>query len=160
MDGIDDVETSVATAVDDDVGLQLESRPGLNVFYVGLDNTAAPFGDERVRQAIAMGIDRKRIVERFFPVGSEVASHFTPCAIANGCAGAPWYEFDPLQAKEMLVAAGFPSGFDTKIHYRRRRDRTSPTRPRSRTTSRPSCSTTSGSGRSSSSSPRRPTSPP
>jgi len=118
VDGIDEIETSTAAAVGNDVGLQLESRPGLNVFYVGLDNTVPPFGDERVRRALAMGLDRGRIAERFFPAGSEVASHFTPCAITHGCSGAPWYEFDPLQAKEMLAAAGFAAGFDTKIHYR------------------------------------------
>ena len=26
-----------------------------------------------------MGIDRQRIVDTFYPKGSEVASHFTPC---------------------------------------------------------------------------------
>lgn len=118
VDGIDEVEGSAVTAVNDDVTLRLESRPGLNVFYVGLNNTVAPFGDERVRRAIAMGIDRGRIAERFFPAGSEVASHYTPCAVPNGCTGAAWYEYDPLQAKELLVAAGFTNGFDTKIHYR------------------------------------------
>jgi peptide/nickel transport system substrate-binding protein len=118
VDGIDEVASSAASAVNDDVSLQLEPRPGLDVFYVGLDNTVAPFGDERVRRAIAMGLDRAGIVQRFFPAGSEVASHFTPCAIPSGCAGTPWYEFDPLQAKELLAAAGFQGGFDTTIHYR------------------------------------------
>ena len=41
-----------------------------------------------------MGIDRQRIVDNFYPAGSEVASHFTPCAIPNGCDGEAWYEFD------------------------------------------------------------------
>jgi len=118
VDGIDDVETATVSAVSGDVSLQLQPRPGLNVFYLGLNNTYAPFGDERVRRAIAMGIDRPRFVERFFPAGSEIASHYTPCSIPSGCAGGPWYEFDPLQAKEMLAAAGYPDGFDTKIQYR------------------------------------------
>ena len=42
--------------------------------YLGLNNTYAPFDDEKVRQAIAMGIDRQRIVDNFYPPGSEVAS--------------------------------------------------------------------------------------
>ena len=65
-----------------------------------------------------MGIDRKRIVETYFPPGSEVATHYTPCAIPHGCTGDPWYEYDPILGKEMLAAAGFPDGFDTKIQYR------------------------------------------
>jgi ABC-type transport system substrate-binding protein len=71
-----------------------------------------------VRQAIAMGIDRQRIVDNFYPVGSEVASHFTPCAIPNGCVGDAWYDFDATAAKQMLSDAGYPDGFDTKIYYR------------------------------------------
>jgi ABC-type transport system substrate-binding protein len=117
VDGIDDVEGRSVTTVNDDVSLQLHPRPGMNVFYVGFNNGFAPFGDERVRRAIAIGIDRGRIVERFYTAGSEVASHYAPCAIPDGCAGTPWYEFDPLLGKELLAAAGFPDGFDTKIRY-------------------------------------------
>ena len=66
-----------------------------------------------------MAIDRRRIVERFFPPGSTVATHYSPCAIPNGCAGDPaGYEYDPLLAKELLATAGYPNGFDTSIRYR------------------------------------------
>ena len=117
VDGIDDVDSAGVATIKDDVALQLQTRPGLSVFYLSLNNTLAPFGNERVRRALAMGIDRQRILDGYFPPGSEIASHATPCAIPNGCAGDPWYEFDPLQAKEMLAAAGFPDGFVMKIHY-------------------------------------------
>jgi peptide/nickel transport system substrate-binding protein len=118
VDGIDDVFPASVAAVSDDVGLALETRPGLNVFYMGFTNTFAPFDNERVRQAIAMGIDRQRIVETYFPPGSEVATHYAPCPIPHACTGDPWYEFDPILGKEMLAAAGYPDGFDTKIQYR------------------------------------------
>ena len=90
----------------------------LNIFYVGFTNTAAPFDNEKVRQAIALGIDRKRIVDNFYPPGSEVASHFTPCDIAGGCSGDEWYAYDPAAAKTLLAEAGFPDGFTTKLHLR------------------------------------------
>ena len=118
VDGIDDVFPSTVAAVTDDVGLALQTRPGLNVSYLGFTNTFAPFDDERVRRAIAMGIDRQRIVDTFFPPGSELATHYAPCAIPHGCTGDPWYEFDPILGKETLAAAGYPDGFDTKIQYR------------------------------------------
>jgi peptide/nickel transport system substrate-binding protein len=116
VDGIDDIAPADVAAIGDDVGLQLLPRPGLETFYMGLSG-AGQFGDERVRRALAMGIDRDKLTESFFPPGSVVASQYTPCAIPNGCAGIPWYEFDPLQAKELLAASGLQDGFDTTIHY-------------------------------------------
>ncbi|MGK2851833.1 MAG: ABC transporter substrate-binding protein [Candidatus Limnocylindrales bacterium] len=118
VDGIDNVGPTDFTTVEGNADLQLKPREGLNVFYVGFNNTFAPFDKEQVRQAIAMGIDRSQIVVNFYPPGSEVASHFTPCAIPNGCAGDPWYEFDATAAKQMLTDAGFPDGFKTKIQFR------------------------------------------
>jgi len=117
VDGIDRVAPGDIATVTDDVGLALETRPGINVFYLGFTNTFAPFDNEKVRQAIAMGIDRQHIVDTYFPAGTQVASHYTPCSIPHGCAGDPWYDHDPILAREMLAAAGFPTGFDTTIHY-------------------------------------------
>jgi ABC-type transport system substrate-binding protein len=65
-----------------------------------------------------MGIDRQRIVDNFYPAGSEVASHFTPCAIPNGCVGEDWYGFDAAAAKALLAEAGYPDGFETVLNYR------------------------------------------
>jgi ABC-type transport system substrate-binding protein len=118
VDGIDNVGPTDFATVEADPGLALKPREGLNIFYVGFNNTFAPFDNEKVRQAIAQGIDRERIVKNFYPAGSEVASHFTPCSIPNGCAGDSWWNFDPAAAKALLAEAGFPDGFKTKIQYR------------------------------------------
>ena len=96
-------------------------RPALNVMYIGMTNTFAPFDNELVRQAFAQAIDRQRIVDNFYPAGSEVASHFTPCSIPNGCAGEAWYDFNVDAAKALLEQAGYgPSNpFPTvKLSYR------------------------------------------
>ncbi len=118
VDGIDNVGPNDFDVVRNDSNLSLNERPALNIFYIGMTNTFAPFDNQDVRQAIAKGIDRQRIVDTFYPAGSEVASHFTPCAIVNGCAGEEWYEFDPEAARAQLAAAGFPDGFKTKLFYR------------------------------------------
>lgn len=118
VDAIDNPSPDDFETISADPNLLLIPRPALNVFYVGMNNTYAPFDNETVRQAIAMGIDRQRIVDNFYPVGSEVASHFTPCAIPNGCAGDSWYEFDPEAARALLAEAGFPDGFATTLSYR------------------------------------------
>jgi ABC-type transport system substrate-binding protein len=117
-DGIDNPGADDFATIEANPDLKLYPRVALNIFYVGFTNTAAPFDNEKVRQAIAMGIDRKRIVDNFYPPGSEVASHFTPCDIAGGCSGDEWYPYDPVAAKALLTEAGHPDGFTTKLHLR------------------------------------------
>ena len=109
----DDFET-----VQNDENLQFIPVANPNVMYLAMTNTFEPFTDVKVRQAIAMGIDRQRLVDFFYPEGSEVASHFTPCSIPNGCAGEEWYEYDADAAKALLAEAGYPDGFETTIYYR------------------------------------------
>jgi len=109
----DDIET-----VENDPNLQLLPIASPNILYLAMTNTFAPFDDVKVRQAFAMGIDRQRIVDFFYPDGSEVASHFTPCSIPGGCEGEAWYDFDATAAKALLADAGFPEGFKTAIYYR------------------------------------------
>jgi peptide/nickel transport system substrate-binding protein len=104
--------------VESDPNLQLIIDPNPNILYLGWTNTFEPFDNPLVRQALAMGIDRQRIVDNFFPPGSEVAGYFTPCTITNGCEGEPWYDFDPERARELLAEAGYPDGFQTSIYYR------------------------------------------
>jgi len=118
VDGIDNLSPDDFDVVRSDPNLQLIEREALNTFYLGMTNTFEPFDKLEVRQAIAMGIDRQRIVDNFYPAGSSVASHFTPCSIPNGCVGEDWYEFNPEKARELLAKAGFPNGFQTKIFYR------------------------------------------
>jgi ABC-type transport system substrate-binding protein len=127
VDGINNVGPDDFETVQGDSSLQLLVRPALNIMYIGFnnnpqvegfDNENNPLANEQVRQAIAMSIDRQRIVDQFYPPGSEVASHFTPCTIPNGCVGEAWYEFDPKAARALLAQAGYPDGFETVLNYR------------------------------------------
>jgi ABC-type transport system substrate-binding protein len=118
VDGIDNPTPDDFEVIKSDPNLKLYDREALNIFYVAMTNTFAPFDDVKVRQAIAMGIDRQRLVDNFYPEGSEVASHFTPCAVPNGCTGEDWYAYDKDAALALLAEAGYADGFDTTIYYR------------------------------------------
>ncbi len=118
VDGIDNVGTTDFETVSKDSTLKLFPREGLNTLYIGMNVADKPWDNEKVRQAIGMGIDRAQIVKNFFPGGSSVADYFTPCSIPNGCVGDPWYTFDPVAAKKLLADAGFPNGFKTKLQLR------------------------------------------
>jgi peptide/nickel transport system substrate-binding protein len=117
VDAIDIVAPGDIEAVDANPELTVARRQGLNVAYIGFDNRFAPFDNEVVRQAIALGLDRAEIVEAAFPPGTEVASHFLPCAIPYGCEGAPWPEPDPEAARDFLAEVGFTEGFASTISY-------------------------------------------
>ncbi len=120
--GTADFITNVApddyAVIEADPDLVLIPQDNPNILYLAMTNTFAPFDDVRVRQAVAMGIDRERIVENFYTTGSTVPSHFTPCSIPGGCEGEDWYAFDAEAARALLADAGFPDGFETAIYYR------------------------------------------
>lgn len=122
VDGIflpsaDDYETISA-----DSNLKLYPYETGNIFYIGLNNTIAPFDNEKVRQAVAMAINKQQIVDNFYPAGSAVAEQFVPPSFSPGYStsgdGAKWYGYDPEGAKALLAEAGFADGFETTISYR------------------------------------------
>ncbi len=119
VDGIDNPAPEDYQTIQNDTNLKLFQRDPLNLFYIGFQNQMKPFDNEQVRQAIAQAINRKRIVESFYPAGSLVADQFMPSAIKPGHTdNAAWYDYNPDAAKQALAAAGFPNGFTTTLSYR------------------------------------------
>ena len=114
VDGIDNPGADDIDPIKANSDVTFYPREGTNTLFIGFNNTVEPWDDVNVRQAIAMGIDRQRIVDNFYPEGSEVATHFTPCSIPFGCEGEATWDFDLAAAKALLAEAGFPDGFQTK----------------------------------------------
>jgi peptide/nickel transport system substrate-binding protein len=54
---------------------------------------------------------------QYLPPGADLSTHAGPCALPYACTGGASFDFDPALAKETLAAAGYPTGFVTKIHY-------------------------------------------
>jgi len=81
----------------------------LGTYFLRCNVTRKPLDDPRVRQALALVIDKKRLVERITRAGEKVAAHLTP-------AGLPHYHapeglgYDPNAARQLLSAAGYPGG--------------------------------------------------
>jgi ABC-type transport system substrate-binding protein len=118
VDGIDNPAPDDFAAIEADSSLTAYPRPGINLFYLGFNRNYPPFDNEKVRQALSYAIDKQRVVDNFYPAGSEVANYVTPCSLIGGCEGPAWPERDVEKAKQLLAEAGFPDGFDTKIAYR------------------------------------------
>jgi peptide/nickel transport system substrate-binding protein len=119
VDGIDNPTPDDFATIQSDPNLKMYTRLGLNMGYVGFNNTIKPFDNVKVRQALAMALDRQRIVDNFYPKGSEVAEGILSTLIKPGASpDIPWYTYDPKAAKALLAEAGFPNGFETTLSYR------------------------------------------
>jgi peptide/nickel transport system substrate-binding protein len=118
VDGIDNPGADDIAAIKADSDVKFYPREGLNTFYLGFNDTIAPWTDVRVRQAIAMGINRQQIVDNYYPEGSSVATHFTPCAIPFGCEGEETWDFDANAAKQLLTDAKFDFSKTYKLQFR------------------------------------------
>jgi peptide/nickel transport system substrate-binding protein len=119
VDGIDNPGPDDMATISADPTLQLKNREVLNTMYVGMTNTFAPFDNIKVRQALAEGIDRQRIIDNFYAPGSSVADYFTPCAISFACEGTKWYAYDKAAANTLLDSVfGAGKRFTTHIYYR------------------------------------------
>lgn len=103
--------------VQEDGSLTFIPVQSTNTLYLGINNNFSPLDNVRVRKAIAMGLDRPAIVSAFYPDGSRLATHFTPCSIPNGCAGKAWPKFDLDAARALMTEAGYPQGFESALYY-------------------------------------------
>ncbi len=106
--GIDNPGPDDIPSIEADSNLTLYPRNGFNIFYIGFNRDIAPFDNLLVRQAITFAIDRQRIVDQYYPVGSSVSDSFVPAFVYPGASpDVPWWPFDQAKAKELLVEAGY-----------------------------------------------------
>ncbi len=109
------------------------NRPGSVSF--GRGDNPQYFKDERIRKAVSLAIDRDAMVialaniEEYRKLGLDKQYHlqnYMPFAFAKWWTdprgkemgdAAQWFQYDPKKAKDMISAAGFPSGFDTEWHF-------------------------------------------
>lgn len=118
VDGIDNPTPDDYERIREDESLILYDRAGTNIFYIGLNNWYEPLDKVEVRQALAMGIDRQRIVDNFYPPGTLVATQFMPPSIFGYTPEVTWYEFDPAAARDMLATVDLGDGFEIELAYR------------------------------------------
>lgn len=98
-------------------GITLYRQPSNNLTYVALNVEKKPFGDVRVRRAIALAIDKVAIAKSFYVLGAEVADNWTPPGMLGGNPAVKAYPHDVAQAKRLLAQAGLAGGFSTSLYY-------------------------------------------
>ncbi len=107
-----DMDTAVA-----DPNIYTLVQPSMGVGYISFQQCTEPFGDEKVRWAIAHAINRQALVDTFYTDRDVLAEGFQPPAILGHNPDLPAIEYDPDKAKQLLTEAGYPDGFKTEFWY-------------------------------------------
>ncbi|MDZ7708631.1 MAG: ABC transporter substrate-binding protein [Trueperaceae bacterium] len=88
----------------------------LNVGFVAMNQDVTPYGDVRVRRAVAHAVDRQAIVDAFYGPFATLATDFLP-PLLWGHAEVEPYRYDPARARTLLAEAGLADGFTTELWY-------------------------------------------
>lgn len=113
LDGMDNVPTE---DVERYKGAgKLKISPKLGNYYYDINLKKQPFDNPKVRKALSMSIDRKKIVENITKCGEQPAYALVPPGIiATGkdfrTEGGQLFIEDIDQAKKLLAEAGYPEG--------------------------------------------------
>jgi peptide/nickel transport system substrate-binding protein len=101
-------------ALRDAPGLETASGPGSNVWYLNFNVADAALRDKRVRQAVALAMDRPAIVAALWRGHARLADTLLPEGqwAAATDAEIAHYPHDPARAAALLQAAGHPAGRD------------------------------------------------
>ncbi|MDN3568597.1 ABC transporter substrate-binding protein [Paeniroseomonas aquatica] len=128
IDFIDQVPTTDLDRFRADPRFRLAETTSLRVMYVTLDGTrpppvpllsaangrsldANPLADLRVRQALAMAIDRRILVDRVMQGAALATTQFMPPGAYSALPDRPVPAADPEGARSLLAQAGYPQGF-------------------------------------------------
>lgn len=97
--------------------LVMYSEPFLNTEYLGflmkdsVDGKWNPLSDKRIRQAINLGFDRRKMMRYIRNnIGSPGIHGFLPTGLAGEEYRIDGYEYNPEKAKELIAEAGYPNG--------------------------------------------------
>lgn len=118
VDGIANVGPADFAAVEANPDYKLYPGLSTNVFYLGINNTFAPFDNVKVRQALTYAIDKQRIVDNFYPPGSTTADQFMPPSIFGYTADSKTIGFDLEKAKALLAESGVALPIKVDLSYR------------------------------------------
>jgi len=99
-------------------GLSIVSAPSLRQCSLDLDSSHAQLKDQRVRQAIALAIDKKAVMDAAIGGKGQVLGT-VPAAMQESWGAPleslPFQKQDPARAKALLAEAGLASGFSLDL---------------------------------------------
>lgn len=117
LDGTDNIPVEDIQRLRDNK--TLITAPYLGTYYYRFNVTKKPFDNVKVRQALAMAIDRKTLIDKVTKGGQTPAFAYVPGGIPDAEAGKTFrqaggdlFKEDVAKAKQLLADAGYADGKD------------------------------------------------
>ncbi|MEX0765475.1 MAG: ABC transporter substrate-binding protein, partial [bacterium] len=121
-----EVDLIIGFGVDINAARTLDAVPGLKVMSVadlaysllGIQHERPPFNDARVKQALALAIDRAQLIQVVYSGRATAAGPLPPTAAEwrpVAASGLPNYRRDATRARQLLAQAGHPNGVAIKM---------------------------------------------
>lgn len=99
-----------------DPNLKAVFRPAFNTGWLRFNMNNSLFKDKRLREAVALAINRKAIVDALYGGYGQVANQHMPPTMWGRANVAP-IPYDPAKAKQLLAEANYPNGFSFDFWY-------------------------------------------
>src|ERR1043166_8329243 len=96
---------------------RVEKVPGFRMYFLAMNVTYKPFDNKSVRQAISYAVDPAVIMKHIFDGNGDVLNGPLNSNMVGYDPNVKRYPYDPKKARELLVKAGYPNGFEVKLHY-------------------------------------------
>ena len=90
--------------------INLMQKAGLNTGFLAFNTQKAPMDNVKVRQALALAINKPAIIEAVFHGTGTAAKNILPPGVWSADADLKDYDYDPEKAKALLKEAGFTNG--------------------------------------------------
>lgn len=103
------------TSIDSQAGTYIGFDQDGEAMGVSGTNGENPFLDPRVREAVALAIDRDLLVEQALDNTAVPASQPVPRGVFGHSEAVSVSPYDPQRARELLAEAGYPDGFSTLL---------------------------------------------
>lgn len=119
LDVATDVSGEGIEIIKNEANLELKEVEGLHVAYIYMNLMEGPTKDKKVREAIAMAIDKESLVKGVYQHGEATTASLP---LPPGSWGydeslensVP--EYNPTEAKKLLAEAGYEDGFETELY--------------------------------------------
>ncbi len=100
-----------------DKNLALIQVPNVIMLYIAMNNTKAPFDNQKVRQALACAVNKEKLIQAGYNGHGTVHNNFINRGQFGLDQSLTGYEYDLKKAKALLAEAGFPNGFQFELAY-------------------------------------------